>query len=154
MVIIEEDIYTLLDKLTIFSCKVSVKPFMVNMISYFTITAMKEGLFIFVAFWVSFVNNPLPGNVLGVELLILDTLDLHNSLASCNSHGAWEGLFNFLVFRTGLFEVHNIAQHLLASFGIKGHWVPCLRLLTCMSKWTSDSLWWYRNATHGYKSAS
>ena len=88
MVIIEEDVYTVLDKLTIFSCKVSVKPFMVNMISYFTITAMKEGLFIFVAFWVSFVNNHLPGNVLGVELLILDTLDPHNSLASCNSHGA------------------------------------------------------------------
>ena len=53
---------------------------MVDIICHFTITAMEEHSFILVTFWVGFVNKFLPGNVLGVELLILNSLDLNNSL--------------------------------------------------------------------------
>ena len=86
-----------LDRLTIFFCKVSVKPLMVDIISHSTITAMEENFFILVTFWVGFVNESFPGNVLRVELLVLDTLDLNDSLvwiehsghnATWNSHGA------------------------------------------------------------------
>ena len=83
----------MLDRLTIFPCKVSVKPFMIDSISHATITAMEETIFILMTFRVGFVNNSLSGNILRVEFLVLDTLDLQDSLVWFE-HSGWKGTWN------------------------------------------------------------